>query len=115
MQESTWAILGVGIGLAGLTVTMIQNLRSELYEKLARFERHFDDKFARYECNFDEKLTRLENNFDERFERIEQKVDALCGKVARMDERLIEVEKHLFAVRTLLHYDVDIDKTNKTK
>ena len=92
MQESTWAIIAVGIGLAGLIITMIRNLKNDLTKE-------FDSKF---------------DKLDDRMDRFENRMDALSGKLANIDIRVIEVEKHLFAVRTYLNYEGS-DKNEKIK
>lgn len=42
-------------------------------------------------------------------EDLTKRIDALSGKVAQTDVRLIEVEKLFFSICTLLHYDNYID------
>ena len=55
----------------------------------------------------------IKSKFDTKIESLEKKVDALAGKIAQVDLRLIEVERHLFALRAVIHYNPDEKKEQK--
>lgn len=73
-----WTIIGTGVGIVGFLYALLRNIK----------------------IDFDHKLDKLD-------EKLTSRIDGLGGKIANMNDRLIEVEKHLFAIRTMLNYDPD--------
>lgn len=88
-QALFWTIIGTGAAIIGLIYAMIRNLRSDIKEDFNRLDSHLTNR-----------IDNLEDHFTNR-------IDSLAGKVTTMDSRLIEVEKHLFAIRTIINYDPD--------
>ena len=76
MSNELIAILGVGAALAGIMLSQVRNLRTDLAQR-------FDDKF-------DALGKRVDDRIDALGERVEGKIDVL-GK--RFDEQVIEIRE----------------------
>ena len=87
MSNELIAILGVGAALAGIMLSQVRNLRTDLAQR-------FDDKIDALGKRVDDKIDalgeRVDGKIDALGERVDGKIDVL-GK--RFDEQVIEIRE----------------------
>ncbi|MDE0056692.1 MAG: hypothetical protein OXI22_04725 [Defluviicoccus sp.] len=85
-------MLGVGVALAALIVTMIGSLRRDM-------EKRFDDRIDGVEKRFEERFDGMEKRIDNRFagmeKRIDNRFDGMEKRIDGIDARLHSVEQAL--------------------
>ena len=98
MSNELIAILGVGAALAGIMLSQVRNLRTDLAQR-------FDDKIDVLGKRLDDKIDALGKRVDDRIdalgERVDGKIDALGERVdgkidvlgKRFDEQVIEIRE----------------------
>ena len=88
-------MLGVGVALAALIVTMNGSLRRDMDK---RFE-GVDKRFDAIEKRFDDRIDGIEKRFEERFDGIDKRLDGIDKRLDGIDARLRLVEQGLAEVK----------------
>ena len=88
-------MLGVGVALAALIVTMNGSLRRDMDRRFEANEKRFDDRIDGIDKRFGERFDGIEKRFGERFDGIDRRID---GIEKRFDERFDGIDARLRSV-----------------
>ena len=91
-------MLGVGVALAALIVTMNGSLRRDMDK---RFE-GVDKRFDAIEKRFDDRIDGIEKRFEERFDGIDKRLDGIDARLRLVEQGLAEVKGRLAFVESFI-------------
>ena len=89
-------MLGVGVALAALIVTMNGSLRRDMDRRFEANEKRFDDRIDGIEKRFGERFDGIEKRFDERFDGIDARLRSVEDGLSEVKGRLAPVERYIF-------------------
>ncbi len=84
-------MLGVGVALAALTVTLIGSLRRDI-----------DKRFDALDKRFDDRLDRFEKRLEERFDGMEKRLDGIDARLRLVEQGLAEMLGRLAFVQSYI-------------
>ena len=84
-------MLGVGVALAALVVTMNGSLRRDM-----------DKRFDAIEKRFDDRIDGIEKRFEERFDGIDKRLDGIDARLRLVEQGLAEVKGRLAFVESFI-------------
>ncbi|MCY4550577.1 MAG: hypothetical protein OXC28_19610 [Defluviicoccus sp.] len=84
-------MLGVGVALAALVVTMNGSLRRDM-----------DKRFDAIEKRFDDRIDGIEKRLEERFDGIDKRLDGIDARLRLVEQGLAEVKGRLAFVESFI-------------
>ena len=84
-------MLGVGVALAALVVTMNGSLRRDM-----------DKRFDAIKKRFDDRIDGIEKRFEERFDGIDKRLDGIDARLRLVEQGLAEVKGRLAFVESFI-------------
>ncbi len=91
-------MLGVGVALAAMIVTMNGSLRRDMYKRFESFEKRFEERFDGIDKRLDgidRRIDGIEKRFDERFDGIDARLRSVEDGLSEVKGRLGLLERFI--------------------